>query len=89
MQELGRHYGQLQGDSPFIDSEQLMEEWSDLRVCISLHCSSKTMKEMLQILAKRDSILSTVHPKIAKLSQVCLTLLISTADCELRNRRIL
>ena len=82
VQELGRHYGQLQGDSPLIDSEQLMEEWSDLSVYMSLHCSSKTMKEMLQILAKHGSTLSTVYPNFTKLAQVCMTLPISTADCE-------
>ena len=47
-----------------------------------LHCKTKSMKEMLKLLANQGSSLHLVYPNFAVLSRICLTLPISTADCE-------
>ncbi len=80
VEELQKHYGNE--NSPFIDSDKLMAEWSDLRTYMILHYLSKPMKEVLQMLSKTGSALSTIYPNFSKLAQVCLCIPLSTADCE-------
>ena len=80
VQKLGQQYGI--GDQPFIHSEELMLEWSDLRTYMILNCASKTMIEMLEMLSDHGSALSTVYPNFNKLAQVCLLLPLNTAGCE-------
>ena len=72
VQNLGQQYGI--GDQPFIHSEELMLEWSDLRIYMILNCASKTTIEMLEMLSDHGSALSTVYPNFNKLAQVCLLL---------------
>ena len=47
-----------------------------------LHCKTKSINEMLKLLANQGSSLYLVYPNFAVLSRICLTLPISTADCE-------
>ena len=47
-----------------------------------LHCKTKSINEMLKLLANQGSSLHLVYPNFAVLSRICLTLPISTADCE-------
>ena len=77
VRKLGDHYGV--GD---ISSEELSSEWVDLRVYLILNCSNLSMKDILCLLAKKETTISSVYPNFSKLSQIFLTLPISTADCE-------
>ena len=88
VQELGKRY-KIGGDPPFVPcpppfilSEELMVEWSDLRTHMILNSSSKTMADMLQVLSDCRSVLSTLYPNFKKLAQVCSLLPLSTVDCE-------
>ena len=80
IRELGERYGI--GDSPPINCDDLLTEWFDLRVYMILNCRSKSMKEMLPLLAKPDGSLSVAYHNTSKLAQIGLLLPISTADCE-------
>ena len=78
--ELGEHYGV--GDSPPINCDELLTEWFDLRVYMILNCRSKSMSEMLSLLAKPGGNLSVAYPNAKLLAQIGLLLPIATADCE-------
>lgn len=80
IQLLGNHYGM--GEAPIINKDELLGEWHSLRVYMINECRSKSLKEMLKILAKQTSTLALAHPNIAILAQVCITLPITTCDCE-------
>ena len=80
IRELGEHYGI--GDSPPINCDALLTEWFDMRVYMILNCQSKSMREMLPLLAKPDGSLSIAYPNTSKLAQIGLLLPISTVDCE-------
>ena len=70
-----KHYGQ--GDHAIDD---LKAEWSDLRLYFCMHCHTLSMADILKM-STTDTFL-LVYPNFVKLAQVCLTLPISTADCE-------
>ena len=80
MQKLCEHYGS--GDTPIVDSDELSTEWFDLRIYFINNCSILSIKDVLTLLAKSDTIISTVYPSFCKLSQIFLTLPVSTVDCE-------
>ena len=80
VQKLGEHYGS--GDTPIVDKEELSTEWFDARIYLISNCSTMSMKDVLTLLAKSDTTISTVNPNFCKLSQIFLTLPVSTADCE-------
>ena len=80
MRKLGEHYGI--GESPPINCDDLLTEWFDLRVYMILNCRSKSMREMLPLLAKPDGSLSIAYPNTSKLAQIGLLLPISTTNCE-------
>ena len=80
VQKLGDHY--CVGDATIISSDELSSEWLDLRVYLILNCSNFCMKDVLCLLAKKETTISSVYPNFSKLSQIFLTLPISTADCE-------
>ena len=46
-----------------------------------MHCHTLSVTEVLHLLTT-DTTLSLAYPNFVKLAQVCLTLPISTADCE-------
>ena len=50
---LREHYGV--GDSPLINSYDLMTEWVDLRVYVILNCRTKSVREVIKLLAKSIS----------------------------------
>ena len=79
VEKLGEHYGS--GDTPVVDKEELSTEWFDLRIYLINNCSAVTLKDVLILLAKSDT-MSTVYRNFSKLSQIFLTLPVSTADCE-------
>ena len=72
VQKLGEHYGS--GDTPIVDSDELSTEWFDLRIYLINNCSTLSIKDVLTLLAKSDTIISTVYPNFCKLSQIFLTL---------------
>ena len=74
---LEKQYGQ--GDRAIDDD--LKAEWSDLRLYLCMHCRTLSMADVLKMLTT-DTTFLLVYPKFVKLAQVCLTLPISTADCE-------
>ena len=80
VQKLGEHYGS--GDTPIVDKEELLPEWFDARIYLVSNCSIMSMKDVLTLLTKSDTAISTVYPNFCKLSQFFLTLPVSTADCE-------
>ena len=49
------------------------------RLC--MHCRNLSMADVLKMLTT-DTTLLLIYPNFVKLAQVCLTLPISTADCE-------
>ena len=68
------------GDAPIID---LLSEWLDLRLYLILNCSKFTMKDVLNLLAKQDTSISSIYPNFSKLSQFFFfTFPNSIIDCE-------
>lgn len=67
VQNLGNHYGI--GDASIINSDELSSEWLDLRVYLILNCSSLRMKDVLCLLAKKETTISSIYPNFSKLSQ--------------------
>ena len=49
-----------------------------------LHCKNKSMKEILKLLTNQDinNSLQLVYPNFSIVSHICLTLPISTVECE-------
>ena len=76
---LEKHYGN--GDSAIVNSDSFKSEWFELRLYLSMHCHTLSVTEVLHLLTT-DTTLSLAYPNFVKLAQVCLTLPISTADCE-------
>ena len=76
---LEKHYGR--GNGAIINSVTIKGEWFELRLYLSMHCRTLSMAKVLKLLTT-DSTLRLTYPKFVKLAQVCLTLPISTADCE-------
>ena len=76
--QLQEQYG---GENRVINESDLKPEWNELRCYLHMHCHSRSMLEVLQLLAMS----TTIHcsfPNFSKLAEVCLTLPIHTADCE-------
>ena len=80
IRRLRKHYGV--GDSPLINFDDLMTEWVDLRVCMILKCRTKSMREIIQLLAKSNGSMSLAYPNCSKLAQFALLLPTATADSE-------
>lgn len=80
VEKLEEKYGL--GDSPIISCDDLKLEWLDFRIYMLSNCSKKTMKDVLSSLATQGSTTTTAYPNLSKLAQICLVLLVSTADCE-------
>ena len=78
VQTLEKQYGQ--GDHAIV-VDDLKAEWSDLRLYLCVHCHNLSMADVLKMLTT-DTALLLAYPNFVKLAQVCLTLPISTADCE-------
>ena len=76
---LEKHYGR--GDGTIVNSVSIKGEWFELRLYLSMHCRTLSMAEVLKLLVT-DTTLSLTYPNFVKLAQVCLTLPVSTADCE-------
>ena len=76
---LEKHYGQ--GGGTLVDSVTIKGEWFELKLYLCMHCRTPSMAEVLNLLTM-DTTLSITYPNFVKLAEVCLTLPISTADCE-------
>ena len=76
VQKLGEHYGS--GDTPIVDKEELSTEWFDPIIYLISNCSTMSMKDVLALLVKSDTKISTIYPNFCKLSQIFLTLPVST-----------
>ena len=76
---LEMYYGR--GDRAIVNSVTIKGEWFELRLYLSMHCSTLLMAEVLMLLTA-DSTLGLTYPNFVKLAQVYLTLPISTADCK-------
>lgn len=78
VETLKKQYGQ--GDHAIV-VDDLKAEWSDLQLYLCMHCRNLSMADVLKMLTT-DTTLLLIYPNFVKLAQVCLTLPISTADCE-------
>ena len=76
---LEKHYGN--GDGAIVNTGNIKSECCELRLYLSMHCRVLSMAEVLWLLTT-DTTLSLAYSNFVKLAQVCLTLPISTADCE-------
>lgn len=74
----GKHYW---WDGAIVNSVTIKGEWLELRLYLSMHCTSLSMAEVPKLLTT-DTTLSLTYPNFVKLTQVRSTLPISTADCE-------
>lgn len=66
VQKLGDHYGIGDGAPIITSADQLSAEWLDLRVYLILNCTNLSTKNVLSLLAKQDTNISSVYPNFCK-----------------------